>query len=180
MLLINPGIPASEIGQKVTTLLSKCSGQTLGTGNRSHWLAIPITLSSHYSVYIHIPLNRMVDSMPRSPRKSKQVLLSPWIPSPPRHVNGCSHVKTFPLKTCRCFLFSQSLRVWCQLSPYFSTVSVCLPSSCFLMFLAGPPKATSEGSASRGTGDSLGLSFCWPHDTFLWTVSSKPSSFIFF
>lgn len=56
MLLINPGTPAPENGQKVTTLLSKCSEQTLGAGNK-------ITLFSHlcnfafslFSIYTYIP-----------------------------------------------------------------------------------------------------------------------------
>lgn len=56
LLLINPGTPASEIGQKVTTLLSKCSGQAVGAGNK-------ITLISHpckfvfplFCIYTHVP-----------------------------------------------------------------------------------------------------------------------------
>lgn len=38
MLLINPGTPASDIGQKVTTLLSKGSGQTIGAVNMITYL----------------------------------------------------------------------------------------------------------------------------------------------
>lgn len=65
LLLINPGTPASEIGQKVTTLLSKCSGQAVGAGNK-------ITLISHpckfvfplFCIYTHVPQK---GSMPLSP-----------------------------------------------------------------------------------------------------------------
>ena len=45
MLLVNPDPPASETGQKITTFLSKCSGQTAGAGTANHTLAIPVTLS---------------------------------------------------------------------------------------------------------------------------------------